>query len=350
VKEVGGAWGFARDVHWLPDGRSFLAVAVDLSGLAAPQIWRVEYPSGERTRFTNDLNGYRGVSLSADGRSLVTVQSETVAGIYVADGADREPREISGGSARADGLSGLAWTGDGRIVYTSSASGLTQLWIVDADGKNARQLTTLPGPASLPRTGADGAWIYFTAYGKDGNCLFRMAPDGSGLKQLTTGVDARKPIPAPDAKTLYFTTLKSGTPHVMKVAAGGGTPEPVVTAYFQANDISPDGTRLLGVAWSEQLRRAVLATYTLADGRMEHLPGFPNNAQFMPDGALTGVQRIQGKSIIGFWPSGGGRFTPMAPPHPHNVFSGAISRDRRVVFSRGLSTNDVVLITAKQDK
>ena len=188
---IGGAWGFVRDVQWLPDGGSFLAVAVDLSGLPDPQIWRVAYPSGERSRVTNDLNAYRGVSLSGDARSLVTVQSETVAEVYVADGPNREPRRVAGGPNRADGLSGLAWTSGGRLVYTSTASGLPQIWISDGDGANARQLTSLQGPAGLPRSAPDGAWIYFAGYTKEGNCLFRIKPDGSGLQQLTTEGDAR---------------------------------------------------------------------------------------------------------------------------------------------------------------
>ena len=138
-----------------------------------------------------------------------------------ADGPNREPRHVSGGGARADGVAGLAWLPDGRIVYSSTASGLAQLWICDADGTNGRQLTSLQGPASLPRSAPDGAWIYFTGYAKEGNSLFRIAPDGSGLQQLTASDDARKPIVSNDGKTLFYTTLQSGSPRLMKVAAQG---------------------------------------------------------------------------------------------------------------------------------
>jgi dipeptidyl aminopeptidase/acylaminoacyl peptidase len=269
--------------------------------------------------------------------------------VYVAGGPDREPRRVAGGAARADGTSGLAWTSDGRIVYTSTASGLTQLWIADADGANARQLTSMQGPASLPRVAPDGAWIYFTGYAKEGNSLFRIAPDGSGLQQLTTEGDARKPIVSADGKTLYFTTLKSGSPRLMKVSSAGGPAERVLDVYFQANDISPDGKRLLGVGWSETLRRAVLAAYTPQDGTMAHRPEFPVNALFMPDGALAVPRRNQGRTVIGVWPAGGAGFKAITPPHPDNVFGAAVSRDGRIVFSRGHSTNDVVLITAKQE-
>ena len=40
---------------------------------------------------------------------------------------------------------GLAWTPENRLVYTSSAGGNTDIWIMDADGLNRSQLTTAPG-------------------------------------------------------------------------------------------------------------------------------------------------------------------------------------------------------------
>src|SRR5262245_18697569 len=81
---VPGEWSAVRDVEWMRDGRSFLADAADV-GMArgALQVWSVSYPDGARTHVTNDLNSYFGVSLSADGLSLATVETETTAGLEV---------------------------------------------------------------------------------------------------------------------------------------------------------------------------------------------------------------------------------------------------------------------------
>ena len=202
---MGEPWGFARDLQWVPDGHSFLLTGVDFSGLAQPQIWQVTYPAGQRSRVTNDLNAYIGVSLSADGRSLATVQTETVSSVYVADGPDKEPRRIPAAKGRStDGFNGVAWMPDGRVVYTSAGSGMPQLWICDADGNNARQLTSLARPASFPWTAPDGRWIYFTNFAEQGIAIFRIAPDGSGLQQLTTNGDARNAVVSRDGKTLYY--------------------------------------------------------------------------------------------------------------------------------------------------
>ena len=347
VRIIGEPWGYVRDVQWLPDGASFLLTAIDFSGLAAPQLWQIAYPSGNRARVTNDLNAYLGASTSADGRSLATVQTETIANIYVADGPDKEPRRVTTGAGRADGNNGMAWLPDGRLVYSSTASGVPQLWLCNADGTNATQLTTLTAPATFPWSAPDGKWIYFTSYAKDGVSLFRIAPDGSGLKQLTTDGDARGAIVSPDGKVIYFTALRSGSPKAMKLPADGGKPEPISDTYFRAQGISPDGARLLGITWNEEQRRGMLATLRTDDGRLELLPDVPPSTIFMPDGGFAIVRRIQGKSVLFSQPAGGGPPRPMTPPSTQTIYGGAVARDGRVAFSRGESVSDVVLIKAR---
>src|SRR4030095_12701094 len=54
-KPVGGRWANVSDSAWMPDGRSFLAVAADFAATRT-QLWQVSYPSGERRRVTMDLN------------------------------------------------------------------------------------------------------------------------------------------------------------------------------------------------------------------------------------------------------------------------------------------------------
>jgi Tol biopolymer transport system component len=345
---IGSNWGNLRDLQWLPSGQMFLATAFDLSGMATSQIFQVAYPSGERARVTNDLNSYVGASVSADGRSLATIQAAMVAGVYVVEKPGEEPRRVTGGPGLADGVSGLAFMPDGRIVYTSNATGLPQLWIADEDGRNARQVTSMKGPAQYPWTAPDGKWIYFTSFAKEGICLFRISPDGSGVQQLTTDGDARSAVVSPDGKTLYFTATKSGKPQLMTVSSEGGTPVALPETYFRVQDISADGTQLLGVAWYEAQRRVVLAKYSVKDKTLALLPDFPLNTLFLPDGGFAGVQRIQGKSVAGFWPPGGhGSFTPATAPMTDAIYGGAVSRKGRIAISRGQTTTDVVLITAK---
>lgn len=348
TRVVGQPWGFVRDVQWLPDGRSFLATGADMSGMSTPQIWQVDFPSGTRSRVTNDLNAYIGTSLSADGHSLATIQVEATANIYVAEGPAKEPLRLTHGSGTADGNNGLAWLPDGRLVYTSSASGLPQLWICDADGNNAHQVTSTAGPALSPSASLADQWIYFTSIGKGGTDLFRIAPDGAGLQQITTDGDARGGVLSPDGKTLYYTAIRSGSPRLMKISAEGGKAESMGDAYFQVRTISFDGARLLGASWSDPLKRNVNAIMVLAGRALQVLPDLPAAALFMPDGGFAFVRRAQGKSTVMIEPAAGGTPRPATPPDEQNIaLAGAVSRDGRIAFVRGTSTADVVLVKAK---
>ena len=89
------------------------------------QVWSLSYPAGTARRITNDLNDYSGVSLSKSGKSLVTVQTRETASIWVSEtNGTGEPRQVSASNGNLDGVRGVDWTPDGKIVYQSAAGGL----------------------------------------------------------------------------------------------------------------------------------------------------------------------------------------------------------------------------------
>jgi len=144
-------WGDVGDVAWLADGAALVASVLE-RGAVNRQIWRIEYPDGAATRVTNDLASYSGISLSADSRALVTVQTDTIANLWVMPaGETPAARQITSGSGRYDGIPGLAWTPDGRIVYASPASGNAEIWIANGDGSGQAQLTVDPAADVQPR-------------------------------------------------------------------------------------------------------------------------------------------------------------------------------------------------------
>jgi len=66
-------------------------------------------PSGERARVTNDLNSYNGVSVSADGHSIATAQTEITAGIDVGSLQGGDWTRLTAGTRRGDGIGGMTW-------------------------------------------------------------------------------------------------------------------------------------------------------------------------------------------------------------------------------------------------
>ena len=343
-----GRWAFVGDVQWLPDGRSFGIAAAGFTG-GGPQVWQVSYPSGDARRITNDLNNYIGVSFTADGKSLVTVQAENVSNLWVAPATDLAGgKQITTGRGRGDGQGGLAWTPDGRIVYGSVVSGKPEIWIADADGSNARQLTTAEGASTQPSVTKDGRYIVFQRFIKNGAYLWRMGLDGSDPKQLTQGGVETGPRAGTDF--VYYTVATSGSPKPWKVSINGGDPVAMGDVHFRPIDVSPDGKQLLGAGWDQTERRSVLAVMSTAGGAPRPSRRFISAA--VPGGIQTdGVWRFgafTGGAFQLFSYTPGDKAPKAIAKSSDNVFGFAWAPDgKRALIARGQNISDVVLIAAK---
>ncbi|MBI2680740.1 MAG: S9 family peptidase [Candidatus Solibacter usitatus] len=103
--------------------------------------------------------------ISPDGRSVAfTVQTIDVEN-------NRRPQQIyvvsvTGGSPRkiADDASRARWSPDSRhIFFVSARSGSSQIWTMDADGANPKQVTNLASEAGGVLVSADGKLLLFTS-------------------------------------------------------------------------------------------------------------------------------------------------------------------------------------------
>ena len=151
-------WAWTRWVDWLANGSGFLITARD-SHEAHNQIWHVSYPEGAVRRLTSDSKPYYSISLTADSRTILAVQSQLISDIWVVQAAkfDQARKVIFGTGA----YGAVGYGSDNRIVYSSSASGKSDIWMMDADGSNQRQLTADDGVNDDPVVSPDGKYIVF---------------------------------------------------------------------------------------------------------------------------------------------------------------------------------------------
>jgi dipeptidyl aminopeptidase/acylaminoacyl peptidase len=80
------------------------------------------------------------------------------------------------------------------------------------------------------------------------NDLWWMRADGTGLTRLTTSEAAdTEPRWAPDGRTLFFLSTRSGASQVWSLSLDGGEPQPVTSLPLDVSSlvVSPDGERLL---------------------------------------------------------------------------------------------------------
>jgi dipeptidyl aminopeptidase/acylaminoacyl peptidase len=78
-----------------------------------------------------------------------------------------------------------AWAPDGRqIAFAGNRDGSMDIFVVNVDGTNLRNLTNSPYDEDFPAWSLDGRWISFTRY-TDNTEIFLMTADGDRVTQIT---------------------------------------------------------------------------------------------------------------------------------------------------------------------
>jgi len=353
-------WFAIEQVAWLPDAGGLLAIvqASPLHAAQVGQVWSLSYPAGTARRITNDLNDYSGVSLSKSGKSLVTVQTQDTAGIWVSETNDTgEPRQVSASNGNLDGVRGVDWTPDGKIVYQSDAGGLDEIWIMDSDGSNVRQLTSSP-PNRGPRVTPDGHTIVFVS-GRTGRAdIWRMNLDGTDARQLTQSGSADRFDISPDGKWLVYPSTVADKSVLFKQPLEEGQPVRLTELFSPELPlaVSPDGKWIAAPALAERDPASpaglVLKLVPLEGGKAVEVEapffsiGTTSGFRWSPDSKnLILVHTENGASNLRLQPIAGGTPKPLTHFTNQQIFSFAFSRDgKRLAVSRGTVTRNAVLI------
>jgi eukaryotic-like serine/threonine-protein kinase len=348
-----GRWQVVGRLAWLPDSSGLLAPLVE-SGTGPSQIWLIPHPVGEARRLTGDLSNYSGLSLAADARSLVAIQYEYQSNLWVVPAADAGgARPLA--NKKHESYRALSWTPSGAVVYVTSASGNRDIWVMNGDGTEARQLTRNSGANLLPDASPDGRYILFSSNrAKRGAFnIWRIDIDGAHPVQLTHGSGEVQATGSPDGRWVVYSV---GGPEtgpdkktVWKMSIDGLGAVPLTTTPASGPDVSPDGT--LVATWYKRNVTAPwqIAFIPLAGGPPVRLIDAERTSilglRWAPDGrAVVYVDTRSGISNIWSQPIAGG------PPKKLTQFTSQViegfdvRRDGMLLCSRGQTASDVVLI------
>jgi Tol biopolymer transport system component len=310
------------------------------------QIWYINSSGGRVERITNDLNNYNGVSLTRAGTTIATVQSQVSSSVWFAQPPNTESA-IKVTSGTNEGVRGLALMPDGRIVYTVSASGTSDIFIVGHDGRNARQLTSATALNALPAVSPDGRFIVFVSTRTGAPHLWRMDGDGNNQKQLTNGGAEVSPTISPDGQWILYQNVNDLG--LWKISIEGGAPVQLTNKLATQPTISPDG-KLVACRYREQdLSPFKLGFIDFATGqtvKVIDMPATDNALAWSADGrAIVFIERRNGVSNLWSQPIDGGAPKQLTGFKSDLTFTYSFSKDcKSVALSRGTVSNDVVLI------
>lgn len=345
VWAAGGGEGLA----WNADGSGIVFSASDLSSGSPSQLWFVAFPSGEITKLTNDVEAYAVPYVSKDGQ-IMSAQFADADSIWI----DAAPfgSAVPLTSPYKHSLNWVRSNSLGQIVFGSSALGNRDVWLINQDGSGERRLTQNAGNNVMPVPSEDGRFVVFASNrsAKDKYNLWRMDLDGSDARQLTHGDGEVQPTISPDGQWVYFSAggLSGGNSErtLWRVRADGGEPERFVDGFANGADVSPDGKFV--AAWYKPPSSGWKLAVFRSDGGLplklfDAEPGVP--VKWTPDGkaiaylkTVNGVSNVWKQSLAGGAPERVTGFTSMRTLN----FDWTV--DDHIICTRNERTTNVVMI------
>jgi len=214
-----------KDFKWLPDGRGVLS----LYSRKGPdyyqrsQIGFVAEGADQLQPITRDTNSYATLTLSADGKTLATVQTKSTQNLYVLTAAGSQSPTANPVLPQGQNVYGFDWSADGNLVF----SDYIRVLRIGTERSIPTQLLGDSTAAIVELAGCGSRYMVFSwAFhaGTNSANVWRTNVDGTNPLKLTDGKDDRAPVCSADGKWVYYWDLS--LQQVWRVpTAGSGKPE-----------------------------------------------------------------------------------------------------------------------------
>jgi TolB protein len=351
LRELGiKKWMDMDDLAWHPSGDSLIIAASELAVNQA-QLWEVSYPDGEVRKITNDLNTYASVSITADGKSLVTGELAARSAVWVSP--DIKPENAKAIMPASGDTWGIAWTPDNRIVYVSDQTGEAEVWIMDADGGNAKPITSDKVFKTTPVASPDGRYIVYASSAAGGH-IVRIDSDGSNPTVLSSLPGADNADISLDSQWVIYSAWENGVSKVFRVPINGG--QSVALTSYRAIEprYSRGGTRIACFIPNEKTQNWTRLAIIPAEGG-EPLKIFdaPPNTNISrgpiwtpDDKGITVVIAPGEKQNLWLQPVDGGEGKQMTDFEVPGIARREYSRDgKRIAIVRAQGVGNAIMIT-----
>ena len=226
----------------LLDRRTLMYLASDPDG-SGPWLYSMDVERRIPHRLASGLDRYTSLAASADGRRLVVTLASPNRTLWrlridnppsAVPAAARIPLTTGTGFSPRLGPNYLLYvsaTGPNESIWKLANGAGTELW----SGQGAQ---VIGGPAISP----DGRYIAFSVGQNGKRMLYVMQADGTNARIVTDSLDLQgAPAWTPDGQSITSAASDHGVPHLFRVPIDGRAPRPFVQEYSVDPAWAPDG-------------------------------------------------------------------------------------------------------------
>jgi len=238
-----------------------------------------------------------------------------------------------------------------HVYYTSDRTGHKEIWMMDPDGKNQRQITRFNNISTYPTISPDGSKVAFTSWVKGqpaififsvdpvrdlryynqaasvnqagsftpdgkqivyassagtGRCcrIFAANLDGTGFRPISSSsaIEVEPKVNPKTGTDIVFSSGRSGPQQVYRMSMDGGDVERLTPGIGEASNASwhPDGQRIV-FAWTQGYSTGAFNIFTMNVATKEyvqltHGDGKNENPSWAPDGVHIVFAKTRGSS------------------------------------------------------
>lgn len=193
-----------------------------------PDVYLIRLATGQRERIANYPGLNTGAAISPDGRYVALILSKDGnPDLYIKPLGGGAPTRLTSTPRAAE--ASPSWSPDGsRIVFVSDQSGTPQLYVVARQGGAPRRITSRGSQNVAPDWGANGLIAYASLVGGHFQ-VYVLDPNTLEIKQVSPGdADYEDPSWAPDGRHIACGRARQYQSHVYLLDTMGDPPVPLV--------------------------------------------------------------------------------------------------------------------------
>ena len=335
---------------WLADRTGLIAITSSVNR-AWGALWHINYPDGTLSEITRDHRQYASaLSLSEDARSAVAVEVSSESNIWTSLSPSADLTQLTfGGLSRQDGWFGLDISNDGRILYTAKTGANVALWLMDADGRDTRQLTPADALDFNPTFSADGEFVVFDSNRSGSSEIWRVRTNGKDIEQLTFDGENTNPSFLPNGETIVYKHGDANGTSLQRLSLNEKVVSILDPKGCTSPRISPNGEFVAcGRRVGGQPSVVVISASTGEQLKQFSVPQTFNfdlgGIRWTPDGRFICYRDW----TYGLWQQSvdGGQPQRIENQPEEKIYQYVWSRDgKRLVLTRGREMRDVVLLS-----